>query len=98
VGSGAGDFDFEQAMMSSSGSSQIALVTGGTTFDDIATAPDFADEGNATCAPGNVYIFITDEGYYGKMEILATNGITSPYSVDFKYVVQTDGSRDLRTR
>ncbi|MBF0217014.1 MAG: hypothetical protein HQL30_08490 [Candidatus Omnitrophica bacterium] len=98
VGSGSGDFDFDQTAMFTAGSSQIALVTGGTTFGDMTTAPDFVDEGNATCAPGNVYIFITDEGYYGKMEILSTNGVTSPYSVDFKYVVQTDGSRDLRAR
>lgn len=65
-------------------------------FAAITEAPSSGYAGPITPLPvGTVIVFITTEGYYGKLQITnkTDNGTTAV--LYFQYVVQTDGSRNL---
>ncbi|HEO64056.1 MAG TPA: hypothetical protein ENN78_02165 [Candidatus Omnitrophica bacterium] len=48
---------------------------------------------------GSVYMFITKEGYYGKMEIINMAELSEEVtSLAFKFSIQSDGSRNLSTK
>lgn len=75
------------------------IQTSATGYDSLATAPA-TGYGAGSVDAGNVgatYVFVTQEGYYGKMQItnFATAGVQT--ASDFKYAVQTDGSRYVQT-
>lgn len=71
----------------------------GETFDGLTTAPTsgYSSGGMANDGAGAVYAFITREGYYGKLEILSF--AASPGgNLQFKFVVQTDGTTNIATQ
>jgi len=89
------DVDFEDILIFGY---QFQEIT--QTFDELTDAPS----SGYTNAPffngaGKVFAFITKEGYYGKMEVLTfTNDGAGNFSLTFKFALQTDGSRNLRTK
>jgi len=66
------------------------------TFDSLTEAPatGYVTTGISNDGAGTVYAFKTKEGYYGKMEILTFSGS----EMTFKFVVQTDISRNVTTQ
>lgn len=95
-GSPNSDLDFENAAMF--GITGIQKITGNT-FATLTTAPTsgYGTGGILIGSAGTVYAFITNEGYYGKMEILSFAG-GGGGNVQFKFAVQTGGSTNLNTQ
>ena len=69
-------------------------------FDELTEAPSSGyTSGGLGNNVGKVFVFITKEGYYGKMEILTFSDLGGGiFSLTFKFALQTDGSRNLRTK
>jgi len=89
------DADFEGSGVF--GSTGIQKITG-TTFDTLNMAPGsgYGTSGISTEGAGTVYAFITNEGYYGKMEVLSFADNPGG-NLRFKFAVQTDGTTNLKT-
>ncbi len=88
----ASDLDFENSLIFGV---QFQKITG-TTFDGLATAPvsGYGPGGLSNDGAGAVYAFVTRENYYGKLEILSFDGV----NLQFKFVIQTDGTTNIATR
>lgn len=95
---GVGDFDFNNGnTFAMNGAAQIQLS--GSSYDTITEAPTggYAAVAGGMVA-GNVYIFRTMGGFYGKMRV--TSIVNNPPvndTITFDYAVQTDGSRNINT-
>ncbi len=89
------DMDFEDNLIF--GTTGLQKITG-QTFNQITEAPTsgYTTAGVINEGAGTVYVFITREGYYAKMEILSFDG-TPGGNLQFKFAVQTDGSTNLTT-
>ncbi|MFA6600801.1 MAG: hypothetical protein WC352_02505 [Candidatus Omnitrophota bacterium] len=75
----------------------VTMQQGGGSFSSLTTAPDSGYvAGNVSANVGSVHVFITREGYYGKMEVLTSDGVPGG-TCTFRYAVQTDGSKNIRT-
>lgn len=46
---------------------------------------------------GKAFVFITDDGYYGKMQITGIYGV-DPKTITFKYAIQMDRTWNLATQ
>ncbi len=97
----AGDFNYVLTnRFNALGSAQIQDVTGTSTFDSLDIAPlsgyaVFA----ANMVAGDVFVFITQEGYYGKMEVTSITVVPAvSATIVFRYAVQTDGSKNISTQ
>ncbi len=102
------DFTANAQVASNDGSSDVTFESNqifgqvgfqkimGDTFDGLTEAPatGYYITGINNDGAGTVYAFKTQEGYYGKMEILtfASNLVT------FKFVIRTDGTRNIATQ
>jgi len=71
-------------------------------FDAISEAPDSStynftwDGMGFSVSVGKVFVFRTDDGYYGKMEVTGISG-SDPKTITFKYAVQMDGTWNVAT-
>ncbi|MCX7716449.1 MAG: InlB B-repeat-containing protein, partial [Endomicrobia bacterium] len=101
VGIGAGDFNFEM-MPGGMGFNSIPPAgiqkLSGVSFDDLNTAPETGYSQYVTLSVGNVLVFKTREGYYGKAEIISLTIGPPTDNVTFKYAVQLDKTTNLRTK
>jgi hypothetical protein len=104
VGLNAGDFNYALGnQFNAVGAAQIQKVTG-YSFDTLIEAP--AGGYGAVAAGmvvGDVYAFITTSGKYGKMEVTSIVNTPPPPppgsdNIAFRYAVQTDGTRNIRTQ
>ena len=70
-----------------------------TDFDSLTTAPSSIVSLNAmSLINGQTYVFITNEGYYGKMKITnITDDFAGNHTITFKFAVQTDLTKNLST-
>ncbi|MBF0477949.1 MAG: hypothetical protein HQL26_00545 [Candidatus Omnitrophica bacterium] len=84
------------------GSAQIQLSA--STFESLNTAPTGGYGASGTIPAdadgvGKVFVFITKEGYYGKLKTTANPGAANTADpVIFDYVVQTNGTTNLATQ
>ncbi|MBF0253972.1 MAG: hypothetical protein HQL11_02455 [Candidatus Omnitrophica bacterium] len=89
------DIYLEEDIMWPNGNARIQTAT--QSYDAITEAPLSGYLNDAVNnAAGEVFIFTTDAGEYGKMEILTADGGAGG-TTTFKYAVQRDGSRYLKT-
>lgn len=94
-GSGDVDFELDRIFKVSPGAIQRLGIS---SFSSITEAPFVHDEDRISVRSGDVVLFTTTEGYYGKMEILSVQASGYPSTMTFRYAVQTNGSRALATR
>ncbi len=96
VASPNSDVDFEGSLIF--GTNGFQKMTG-YTFTSLTTAPTsgYTTGGIANAGAGTIYTFITNEGYYGKMEVLSFADNPGG-NLQFKFAVQTDGSKNLSTQ
>ncbi|MBU1869918.1 MAG: hypothetical protein KJ818_05555, partial [Candidatus Omnitrophica bacterium] len=97
---GGGDFYLEWNILFNLGGAQIQQITS-STFEALNEAPTsgYTNSSAGTLAAGEVYAFITQEGYYGKFKVTSKNTVDcNRNTVNFSYAVQTDGTRNLKTQ
>ena len=99
----SGDVDFWLEINMFFAVSPAAIREVDENFDDINYAPETGYVDDVVLDVGKSYVFITKEGYYGKLEIISVddkyNYPTCNYiKHDFRYAIQKDGSRNLRTK
>ncbi|MDD5613877.1 MAG: hypothetical protein PHQ54_02255 [Candidatus Omnitrophica bacterium] len=96
-GSSNSDINFEGNMVFADNIQSISEKN----FNSITEALEsgYTSGGIMNDGPGSVYMFITKEGYYGKMEITNVTVLSEELtSVTLKFSVQSDGSRNLATK
>ncbi|MFZ5802798.1 MAG: hypothetical protein ACOY3K_06820 [Candidatus Omnitrophota bacterium] len=97
-GSGAADIYLETNIFWTNGGAQIQASV--QSYDALTEAPS-GGYGNGpvdASTNGATHVFITQEGYYGKVQITGhTDDGFATTSTTFRYAVQTDGSRNLQT-
>jgi len=92
-----GDLYLETNSFWMNGSAKIALSA--TDYSSLTTAPDSITETTIFGLVVNqTYVFITNEGYYGKLKIISL--VEAPvglHTLQFQYVVQTDLTKNIAT-
>ncbi len=72
-------------------------------FDALSEAPDSStydclwDGVGCLVSVGKAFVFISDDGYYGKMEVTGISG-SDPKTITFKYAIQMDRTWNIRTK
>lgn len=72
-------------------------------FDTLSEAPDSStydclwDGVGCPVSVGKAFVFITDDGYYGKMQITGISG-SDPKTITFKYAIQLDRTWNIPTQ
>ncbi len=85
-----GDFLMLGGVLKGQGSAQIREVS--VDFDSLAAAPSSGYKESVLLADNTTYCFVTRSGQYGKLFV--PQGMVIPFT--FKYVVQTNGTVDLK--
>ena len=96
-----GDFNYVLTnRFNAVGAAQIQDVTGTSSFRSLNEAPSGGYAAFvANMAVGDTFVFITQEGFYGKMEVSTLTIVPGVNDIiTFKYAVQTDGSRNISTQ
>ncbi len=97
---GSADFEIETNIFFQYLGSSATIQKVTQNFDSLTEAPA---GGYSVTAPiggfnsGDVFAFITNEGLYGKVEVVSYSDDGSNIHLSIKWAVQTDGSRDLTT-
>ncbi|MEI6437368.1 MAG: hypothetical protein WCO69_01305 [Candidatus Omnitrophota bacterium] len=101
VGVGSGDIGQQDAEFQKVGTAGIKFAAGSFDATTDASGVGGGDFSIPNVSIGDVYIFITTEGYYGKMEITGKTvingglGVVTTYT--FKYALQTDSTTNVAT-
>jgi hypothetical protein len=72
-------------------------------FDTLSEAPDSStydcvwDGVGCSMSVGKAFVFISDDGYYGKMQVTGISG-TDPKTITFKYAIQMDRTWNIKTQ
>lgn len=101
VALGSGDINFtdENGFTYITGENNARIKSSGNTFEATTSAAGlgagdlFFDNPNT----GDVFIFMTGAGLYGKMEITNIATVGNETTITFKYALQTDGSTNVTT-
>ncbi len=98
---GTPDFEVEINIFFQVPGSSATIQQVNATFDELTQAPE---SGYSVAAPtmggmntGDVFAFITDEGLYGKVEVVNWSDDGTNIHLTLKWAVQPDGSRNLTT-
>ncbi|OIO36163.1 MAG: hypothetical protein AUJ74_03670 [Candidatus Omnitrophica bacterium CG1_02_44_16] len=95
---GSGDITFEINLLKFVDSAEIQNVTGTYTFESLSVCPNIIPGDNIITDVGNVIIFRTVGGYFGKLKITSfSSDDLGNTTCAFQYAVQTDGSKNIKT-
>jgi len=97
LGTATGDFVIEiNIMMDDTFLAQIQKIS--TSFSALTEAPSSGySYSSGIIHTGDVFVFITKEGYYGKCQVVSFVDDGTNITITLKWAVQTDGSRNITT-